>query len=141
MRPNLLIGSGVPVTNKTYNIAKYKVTEDIELSTYYTLKIWGEVSEGIEFSAYIGGGNDFFAGFTKQPDGTWIGTGIRHIWSDIIQSKNVLWIFTPNNGLSEKTNSIFKIKLEKGQHDNVIWTPSIEDYRSIYSRLSALEAK
>lgn len=51
---NLLLDSGTPVKNDSYNIARYKMTEDMEAITY-TLTIKGKLGEGKRgLYAYVG---------------------------------------------------------------------------------------
>ena len=117
---NLLKNSGVVVTNNKYEIASYQVTEDIKLGDTITLTIDGDFADGCFPMLFAGGGNGNY------------GTLIRgvNVWKNNMNSDfkrgNSFSVFIIGNGNSTKTNTIRKIKLERGNKPTD-WTPAPED--------------
>ena len=123
---NLLLNSGTPVTNSTYNIKKYDLAITPIVGEQYTITIKGILGANkTSFSAYNSGGNVALGALTR------VGT------SDIYQ-KTFSWT---NNNRTDLDTSVFIyampnsvttestiewIKLEKG-NKATDWTPAPED--------------
>ncbi|WP_454988507.1 hypothetical protein [Capnocytophaga sputigena] len=117
---NLLKNSGVVITNSNYAMASYEVTEDIKLGDTITLTIDGDFADGCFPMLFAGGGNGNY------------GTLIRgvNVWKNNMnldfKRGNSFTVFIIGNGNSTKTNTIRKIKLERGNKPTD-WTPAPED--------------
>lgn len=117
---NLLKNSGVVVTNNKYEIASYQVTEDIKLGDTITLTIDGDFADGCFPMLFAGGGNGNY------------GTLIRgvNVWKNNMnldfKRGYSFTVFIIGNGNSTKTNTIRKIKLERGNKPTD-WSPAPED--------------
>lgn len=123
---NLLLNSGIPVTNTVYNIKKYDLAIKPTVGEQYTITLKGKLGDNkTSFSAYNSGGNVSLASLTR------VGT------SDIYQKTfnwtnnnrtdldTSIFIYTmPNSVTTEST--IEWIKLEKG-NKATDWSPAPED--------------
>ncbi len=117
---NLLKNSGVVVTNNKYNIASYQVTEDIKLGETVTLTIEGDFADGCYPLLFASNGNGNY-GTLKVGVNVWA----NNMKLNITKGKT-LYIYVIGNGNSTKTNTIRKIKLERGNKPTD-WTPAPED--------------
>ena len=117
---NLLKNSGIIVSNNKYNITSYQVTEDIKLGDTITLTIDGDFAEGCFPMLFAGGGNGNY------------GTLIRgvNVWKNNMnldfKKDDSFSVFIIGNANSTKTNTIRKIKLERGNKPTD-WSPAPED--------------
>lgn len=126
---NLLKNSGEKITNNRYNIASYKITEEINEGEIVTLTIKGELGTGkTVFAAYNSG--DFLELsqlFNK-------GNGIHQStfsWRKVVNGRTAnnktLFIWT-YDGSVIVDNTIEWIKLERGNVNRVDWSPAPEDF-------------
>lgn len=117
---NLLRDSGVVVTNNKYGIASYQVTEDIKLGDTITLTIDGDFADGCWPLLMAGGGNGNYGSLQR---------GVN-VWKNNLnldfKKGDSFSVFIIGNGNSTKTNTIRKIKLERG-NKATRWVPSSED--------------
>ena len=117
---NLLKNSGVVITNNKYNITSYQVTEDIKLGETVTLTIDGDFADGCYPLLFASNGNGNYGTLQR---------GVN-IWKNNLNLKitkgQTLYIYVIGNGNSTKTNTIRKIKLERG-NKSTDWTPAPED--------------
>ena len=117
---NLLKNSGVVITNNKYNITSYQVTEDIKLGETVTLTIDGDFADGCFPILLAGGGNGNYGSLQR---------GVN-VWKNNLnldlKKGDTLSVFIVGNGNSTKTNTIRKIKLEKGNKPTD-WSPAPED--------------
>lgn len=136
--------SGVEYTNDSYGIHIWDLSEPIELNTVYTITLWGKLGEGkTDFVVYPGNkGQDGFTNGTlrKIKDDVYSALLIKPVKSSEETDLCKLEIFvTSNTAIKESTVS--KIKLEKGENHDPIWTPNPQDIISLYKRVSELESK
>lgn len=130
---NLLLGSGKEVSNSNYNIANYRLAEQIPESTQVTVTIWGELGSGkTSFGLYNSGGNGKnslgYISASSFVDGK---AYITINWKEV-DSNSDLWIFhLPES--AQSTSTIHKIKLEYGDISTE-WTPAWEDIPDIEER-------
>ena len=130
---NLLLGSGKEVSNSNYNIANYRLAEQIPESTQVTVTIWGELGSGkTSFGLYNSGGNGKnslgYISASSFVDGK---AYITINWKEV-DSNSDLWIFhLPES--AQSTSTIHKIKLEYGDLSTE-WTPAWEDIPDIEER-------
>ena len=117
---NLLKNSGVVVTNNKYKIASYQVTEDIKLGDTITLTIDGDFADGCWPLLIAGGGNGNYGSLQR---------GVN-VWKNNLnldfKKGDSFSVFIIGNGNSTKTNTIRKIKLERG-NKATDWSPAPED--------------
>ncbi|VEI52674.1 hypothetical protein [Capnocytophaga sputigena] len=117
---NLLRDSGVVVTNNKYEIASYQVTEDIKLGDTITLTIDGDFADGCWPLLMSGGGNGNYGSLQR---------GVN-VWKNNLnldfKKGDAFLVFIIGNGDGTKTNTIRKIKLERGDKATR-WVPSSED--------------
>ena len=117
---NLLKNSGVVVTNNKYEIASYQVTEDIKLGDTITLTIDGDFADGCFPLLLSGGGNGNYGSLQR---------GVN-VWKNNLnldfKKGDSFSVFIIGNGDGTKTNTIRKIKLERGDKATR-WVPSSED--------------
>ena len=139
---NLLKNSGTAVSNSTYNIAKYDLTESIPAGEQVTLRLWGTLGTGkTGFAAYNSGGYVGLADpLTDNSDGTFSKTFNWRIESGSSTASNTqLYIYVKPNSVTGVTSTITKIKLERG-NKATDWSPSPADadteYASIRSEIS-----
>ena len=131
---NLLKNSGVVVTNNKYEIASYQVTEDIKLGDTITLTIDGDFADGCWPLLIAGGGNGNYGSLRR---------GVN-VWENNMnldfKKGDSFSVFIIGNGNSTKTNTIRKIKLERGNKPTD-WTPAPEDVENqISTAKTATEA-
>ena len=120
---NLLRNSGEKVSNGTYNIARYDLTDGIKAGEEVTLTIWGSLATTkTNFRAYNSGGSVQVASLTDNGDGTYSSTFKWAIGSSDNTYLNVYAFTNAQTG----TSTINKIKLERG---NIAtdWTEAPED--------------
>lgn len=123
---NLLLDSGTPITNSTYNIKNYNLSLTPTVGEQYTLTVKGTLGTGkTHFAAYNSGGSVSFGALTR------IGTSDLHtvtfLWTNGGQTtldKSVNIYAMPNATVAEST--IQWIKLEKG-NKATDWSPAPED--------------
>ena len=117
---NLLKNSGVVITNNKYNITSYQVTEDIKLGETVTLTIDGDFADGCWPLLIAGGGNGNYGSLQR---------GVN-VWKNNLnldfKKGDSFSVFIVGNGNSTKTNTIRKIKLERGNKPTD-WSPAPED--------------
>ena len=117
---NLLKNSGVVVTNNKYEIASYQVTEDLKLGDTITLTIDGDFADGCWPLLIAGGGNGNYGSLQR---------GVN-VWKNNLnldfKKGDSFSVFIIGNGNSTKTNTIRKIKLERG-NKATDWSPAPED--------------
>ena len=117
---NLFKNSGVVVTNNKYEITSYQVTEDIKLGETVTLTIDGDFADGCWPLLIAGGGNGNYGSLNR---------GVN-VWKNNLnldlKKGDSLSVFIIGNGDGTKTNTIRKIKLERG-NKATDWTPAPED--------------
>lgn len=130
---NLLLGSGKEVSNSNYNIANYRLAEQIPESTQVTVTIWGELGSGkTSFGLYNSGGNGKnrlgYISASSFVDGK---AYITINWKEV-DSNSDLWIFhLPES--AQSTSTIHKIKLEYGDLSTE-WSPAWEDIPDLEER-------
>nr|DAF85229.1 MAG TPA: tail protein [Siphoviridae sp. ct7OC5] len=119
---NLLKNSGLVITNSNYAIASYEVTDDIKLGDTVTLTIEGDFADGCFPVLYnsVGGGNGNY-GVLYRGLNVW-----QNNMNIDIKKGNSFIVFTIGNANNDKTNTIRKIKLERGNKPTD-WTPAPED--------------
>ena len=117
---NLFKNSGVIVSNNKYNIASYQVTENIKLGETVTLTIDGDFADGCWPLLIAGGGNGNYGSLQR---------GVN-VWKNNLnldfKKGDSFSVFIVGNGNSTKTNTIRKIKLERGNKPTD-WSPAPED--------------
>ena len=117
---NLLRNSGVVVTNNKYEITSYQVTDDIKLGDTITLTIDGDFADGCWPLLIAGGGNGNYGSLNR---------GVN-VWKNNMnldfKKGNSFSVFIIGNSNSTKTNTIRKIKLERGNKPTD-WSPAPED--------------
>ena len=117
---NLFKNSGVIVSNNKYNIASYQVTENIKLGETVTLTIDGDFADGCWPLLIAGGGNGNYGSLQR---------GVN-VWKNNLnldfKKGDSFSVFIIGNGDGTKTNTIRKIKLERG-NKATDWTPAPED--------------
>ena len=117
---NLFKNSGVIVSNNKYNIASYQVTENIKLGETVTLTIDGDFADGCWPLLIAGGGNGNYGSLQR---------GVN-VWKNNLnldfKKGDSFSLFIIGNDNSTKTNTIRKIKLERG-NKATDWTPAPED--------------
>ena len=117
---NLLKNSGVVVTNNKYEIASYQVTEDLKLGDTITLTIDGDFADGCWPLLIAGGGNGNY-GYLQRGVNVW-----KNNLNLDFKKGDSFSVFIIGNGNSTKTNTIRKIKLERG-NKATDWSPAPED--------------
>lgn len=135
---NLLKKSGVSITNNKYEIASYQVTEYIKLGDTITLTIDGDFADDCWPLLIAGGGNGNYGSLYR---------GVN-VWKNNLnldfEKGNSFSVFIVGNSNSTKTNTIRKIKLERG-NKSTDWSPApediIEQFNTLEQRIAALEAK
>ena len=120
---NLLKDSGKSVSNGSYNITRYDLTDKIKENEEVTLTIWGSLAATkSNFRVYNSGGSVFIATLTDNGDGTYSRTFKWRIGSSTNTYLNVYAFTNAQSG----TSTINKIKLEYG-NKATDWTPAPED--------------
>ena len=126
---NLLLKSGIKVTNSTYGI---KIYDLVQTHTYvdgddYIVTIWGTLGAGkMQFGVYNSGGNVHLSNLIKVSNGVYRG---YFKWKKTERSTTVanttLNIYAAPNTVTA-SSTIDRIKLEKGTNPSD-WTPASED--------------
>ena len=119
---NLLLKSGATVSDKQYEIAIYKITEDIDLGETVTLTIEGDFAEGC-YPLLFASAGDGNLGVLQRGVNIWNNTAKRKI-----SKGQFMYLYIIGNGNNDKLNTIRKIKLERGNKPTD-WTPAPEDIR------------
>ena len=120
---NLLRNSGKEVSNGTYNISRYDLTDTIKEGEEVTVTIWGSLAKTKSyFSVYNSGGSVNLITLKDNKDGTYSNTFKWKIGSSTNTYLNVYAFTNAQTGIS----TINKIKLEKG-NTATDWTPAPED--------------
>lgn len=137
---NLFKNSGVIVSNNKYNIASYQVTENIKLGETVTLTIDGDFADGCWPLLIAGGGNGNYGSLQR---------GVN-VWKNNLnldfKKGDSFSVFIIGNDDGTKTNTIRKIKLERG-NKATDWTPAPEDLennlieKTIVNNEKVLESK
>ena len=120
---NLLLQSGVVVSNKQYEIAVWKITDDIDLGETVTLTIEGDFAEGC-YPLLFASGGDGNLGVLQRGVNIWDNTAKRKI-----SKGQFMCLYIIGNSNNDKLNTIRKIKLERGNKPTN-WTPAPEDIES-----------
>lgn len=128
---NLLRNSGEKITNSNYNLAVYKLTEELKDGEQVTLTIKGQLGAGkLVFAAYNSGDFLELSQLFNKGNGIYQNT---FIWKTIVNGRTAnnktLWIWTYNEVVTVQS-SIEWIKLEKGNKPTD-WSPAPEDYNFI----------
>lgn len=128
---NLLINSGQRITNSNYNLAIYKLTEELKDGEQVTLTIKGQLGAGkLVFAAYNSGDFLELSQLFDKGNGIYQNT---FIWKTIVGGRTAnnktLWIWTYNSNVIVNS-TIEWIKLERG-NTATDWSPASEDYNFI----------
>lgn len=119
---NLLLNSGVVVTNSNYQVASYQVTEDINIGDTITLSIDADVPKNCQIVLLNGAGGGA-GGFGNLREGV-------NIWDNekkvSIKKGGVFLVYVIGNTEGNKETTIRKIKLERG-NKATDWSPAPED--------------
>lgn len=129
---NYLLNSGVEVNSVSYNIARYKLSKDIQVGQKYTLTLWGKLNEQKQsFNAYNSGGSIAFGSLKEVKEGvyqskfTWVDSSVDSTGNKVTANNTELWLYQlPQN--PTVSSIISRIKLEKGD-TGTDWTPAPED--------------
>lgn len=134
---NLLLGSGKEVSNSSYEMVSYWLSEQIPKGAQVTLTIWGELGNDRDFiRAYNSGGrvhinqdykSDDFVNGKASKTFNWVVNNEE----DISNNTFLRFYQFPNGATS--TSTIHKIKLEYGDISTE-WTPAWEDIPDIEER-------
>lgn len=134
---NLLLGSGIEVSNSKYEMADYWLTEPISKGTQVTLTIFGELGDDKEmFTIYNStGAVGSMAQFSKADfvNGKASKTfkWITNIGDAVADNTHMVVFSSPKTGTSIST--IHKIKLEYGDISTE-WSPAWEDIPDLEER-------
>lgn len=134
---NLLLGCGTEVSNAEYEMANYRLTEQISKGTQVTLTIFGELGDDKEmFTIYNSTGavgsmaqfskTDFVNGKASKTF-KWI----TNIGDAVANNTHMVVFSSPETGTS--TSTIHKIKLEYGDISTE-WSPAWEDIPDLEER-------
>lgn len=129
---NYLLNSGVEVNSVSYNIARYKLSKDIQVGQKYTLTLWGKLNEQKQsFNAYNSGRSIAFGSLKEVKEGvyqskfTWVDSSVDSTGNKVTANNTELWLYQlPQN--PTVSSIISRIKLEKGD-TGTDWTPAPED--------------
>lgn len=124
---NLVVDSDKHYENKIYPVARYTLTEDLEVDTEYTVTIFGaKLATGkTSFRLYAGhSGTGSYVTLNLLRDGIYSGVLVPTSSGLLNQEKNVVQIYQyPSTGSTE-TSRIDRIKIERGRQANPVWTPA-----------------
>lgn len=124
---NLLLNSGVVVTNSNYQVASYQVTEDINIGDTITLSIDADVPKNCQIVLLNGAGGGA-GGFGNLREGV-------NIWDNekkvSIKKGGVFLVYVIGNTEGNKETTIRKIKLERG-NKATDWSPAPEDLKCTF---------
>lgn len=122
---NLLLNSGVVVTNSNYQVASYQVTEDINIGDTITLSIDADVPKNCQIVLLNGAGGGA-GGFGNLREGV-------NVWDNekkvSVKKGGSFLVYVIGNNEGTKETTIRKIKLERG-NKVTDWTPAPEDIES-----------
>ena len=124
---NLLRNSGEKITNSNYNLAVYKLTEELKDGEQVTLTIKGQLGAGkLVFAAYNSGDFLELSQLFDKGNGIYQNT---FNWRKVINGRTAdnktLWIWTYDGSVSAES-TIEWIKLERGNKPTD-WSPAPED--------------
>lgn len=122
---NLLLDSGIPVTNSAYPIKVYNLTMEPVVGEEYTLSLKGTLGAGkTSFSAYNSGGSVAFGALTR------VGTSdiytLTFKWTNGALTKPTTINIYPMSASTVVPSTIEWIKLEYG-NKATDWSPAPED--------------
>lgn len=122
---NLLLNSGVVVTNSNYQVASYQVTEDINIGDTITLSIDADVPKNCQIVLLNGAGGGA-GGFGNLREGV-------NVWDNekkvSVKKGGSFLVYVIGNNEGTKETTIRKIKLERG-NKVTDWSPAPEDLES-----------
>lgn len=119
---NLLLNSGVSVTNSGHRTQTYSMSQRMMAGQTYTIQIWGQLGEGKErFQPYlnVGIGPNLLVLMEKVSDGYYVGTFQGKEGVDYTEDKLLVYA-QPSTVVVDST--IDKIKLELGSEPTP-WQP------------------
>ena len=128
---NLLMGSGEPVSNEAYNIARYNLTEAPKDGEIMTLTLWGELaSTKTQWAIYNSGGNIRLSYLTDLGNGVYQATfsWTSSLTGGTTADNSYVNVYAFTNAQTG-TSTINKIKLERG-NITTDWTEAPEDTQS-----------
>nr|DAO53489.1 MAG TPA: tail protein [Caudoviricetes sp.] len=120
---NLLLQSDADVSNNSYPIQTYTMSENMIVDQTYTCTLWGTLGEGkTGFTLYLDRGSISLGLMKNNGDGTFSSTFKGKAGS--LDTSKIYVYPTPNSVTTD--SSITKIKLEKG-NKATDWSPAPED--------------
>lgn len=129
---NLLLGSGIEVSNSNYIISNYWLSEQIQNGTQVTLTLWGEIyQDKTDISIYNSGG----AVYQTKIDKDKIINGKASVtWNWVVgnSSNTFVRVYASPNSVTG-ISTIHKIKLEYGDISTE-WSPAWEDIPDLEER-------
>lgn len=121
---NLLLNSGVPVTNSSYNTQRYRMNGLMEAGKVYTIRLKGVLGAGkSHFSAWLDGGLIPLGTFADKGNGLYELTFTGQ--KGVNTPTSTIYIYTVQSTVVVES-SIEWIKLEEGSASSP-WTPAPED--------------
>ena len=133
---NLLLNSGIPVTNAAYPTKTYSLASAPIVGDQYTLTLKGKLGDGkTRFGAYNSGGSVSLGALSR------VGTSdiytLTFNWvNGAVVNPGAVYIYPIPNTVTA-TSTIEWIKLEKGNKATADWSPAPEDLKSISFQLYA----
>lgn len=133
---NLLLDSDIELTNASYPIQTYKMSEKMIANETYTCRLWGTLGTGKSyFGLWLDGGSISLGNLVNKGDGTF---ELTFKGKTGTLDTSVLHVYPVASSVSA-TSTITKIKLEKG-NKATDWSPAPEDIDDDIGRLSGLIA-
>ena len=129
---NLLLGSGIEVSNSNYIISNYWLSEQIQNGTQVTLTLWGEIyQDKTDISIYNSGGTVYQ---TKIDKDKIINGKASVTWNWVVgnSSNTFVRVYASPNSVTG-ISTIHKIKLEYGDISTE-WSPAWEDIPDLEER-------
>lgn len=129
---NLLLGSGIEVSNSNCIISNYWLSEQIQNGTQVTLTLWGEIyQDKTDISIYNSGGTVYQ---TKIDKDKIINGKASVTWNWVVgnSSNTFVRVYASPNSVTG-ISTIHKIKLEYGDISTE-WTPAWEDIPDLEER-------
>jgi hypothetical protein len=129
---NLLLGSGIEVSNSNYIISNYWLSEQIPNGTQVTLTLWGEIyQDKTDISIYNSGGTVYE---TKIDKDKIINGKASVTWNWVVgnSSNTFVRVYASPNSVTG-ISTIHKIKLEYGDISTE-WSPAWEDIPDLEER-------
>ena len=129
---NLLLGSGIEVSNSNYIISNYWLSEQIQNGTQVTLTLWGEIyQDKTDISIYNSGGTVYQ---TKIDKDKIINGKASVTWNWVVgnSSNTFVRVYASPNSVTG-ISTIHKIKLEYGDISTE-WSPAWEDTPDLEER-------